>query len=88
MVGGGRCAPPALQLLSWGEAGLWGATAAGGLYDLDLIAQRWSLRHRFEAAVDAILVDGAALYAAVESSGIYRSGDGCRNWELVFRASG
>lgn len=78
--------PPALQVLRWGGAGLWGASGDGSLYRLDEDAQSWSVVKRFDGPVEALLVEDLDVYAAVGGAGIYRSSDGGKSWDEVVAA--
>lgn len=78
-------APVGLRVLRWGGAGLWGGTDEGAVHRFDPATATWTSPRRFEGAVEALLVDGDAVYAAVDGFGIYRSRDAGRAWERLYR---
>ena len=81
-------APTELAVLRWSQAGLWAGTREGALYRGDLETGTWELVRRFDGPVEALTADKAEVYAAVDGSGIYRSGDGGRRWERLYRPAG
>lgn len=78
---------PALVVLAWDRAVLWGADATGAVHRLDGEGG-WDEVGRLPGSPQAITVDGGEIYAAAESSqrtAIYRSRDGGRTWRLRYR---
>ena len=79
-------AGPPLAFLSWdGEGGLWGAGPSGAVHRSADRGSTWELQGRLAGAPEALLVDGAVLYAAVSEEGIFRSHDGGGTWQLRYR---
>jgi hypothetical protein len=82
---------PALVTLSWDpEVGLWGADASGAVYRRT--GPDWERAGALPGQPQALLATPEALYAAAqdseEATGIYRSTDGGRTWELRYRDPG
>lgn len=79
---------PKLVTLSWdGHAGLWGADAEGGVWERP--ATEWSRAGELPGEPQAFLATPDALHAAAfdgeDTTGVYRSTDGGRTWELRYR---
>ncbi len=83
-----RGAPSGVVVLRWDRAGLWAGGRDGALHRGDPVAGTWDLVRRFDGAVEALAVDDADVYAAVDGSGIYRSGDGGQRWMSLYRPTG
>lgn len=79
-------AGPPLAFLSWdGKRGLWGAGPDGAVHRSVDKGSTWEPQGRLPGTPEALLVDGAGLYAAVSEEGIFRSDDGGRTWQLRYR---
>ena len=77
---------PPLALVSWApDRVLWGATGEGGVYSSVDRGSTWNRAGDLPGEPEAFLADQAALYAAVHEKGIFRSRDGGRSWELLYR---
>ena len=75
--------------VSWGEtSGLWGVTADGTTYSGGVDGTDWSETGSLPGPPQALLADDDVLYAAAEEdgvTGIYRSVDDGRTWQLRYR---
>jgi photosystem II stability/assembly factor-like uncharacterized protein len=81
--------------MSWDvDSGLWGADASGQVAVSTDAGQSWESRGTLAGTPQALLADGATLYAAVaesaagDSTGIYESSDGGETWSLRYRDDG
>ena len=77
-------APRNVTAVRWGVDGVWAGTEDGAIARLDA-AGAWRDVHRFEGAVEALLVDGSTAYVAIAGEGILRSDDGGTSWTSVYR---
>lgn len=91
---GGRTWPakpgPGLAVLSWhGDVGLVGISENGAVHRSADAGATWSVAGQLAGSPQALLVTTDAWYAAAAdeggTTGIYRSNDGGRNWELYYR---
>lgn len=80
-------APAGVTVLRWGAAGLWAGASDGAVHRADDTGE-WELVHRFDGAVEALFVNDTHVYAAVEGSGIHRSGDAGRRWTRFYASPG
>ena len=81
-------APAGATVLRWVGTGLWAGGQDGTLHRGNPASATWEPVRRFDGPVEALVVDGADVYVAVDGSGIYRTGDSGRRWELLYRAAG
>lgn len=83
---------PDLVVLSWHEtSGLWGVTPGGTTYDGGDDGTDWRETGSLPGAPQALLAADDVLYAAAEEdevTGIYRSEDDGRTWQLRYRDGG
>jgi len=79
---------PEVVTLSWDRAaGLWGATADGSVHG-SRNGSEWEEVGSLPGPPEALLAAGEVLYAAAEEedvTGIYRSDDRGRSWQLQYR---
>ncbi|MDQ3384500.1 MAG: exo-alpha-sialidase [Actinomycetota bacterium] len=79
---------PEVVTLSWDRAaGLWGVTADGSVHG-SRNGSEWEEVGSLPGPPQALLAAGDVLYAAAEEgdvTGIYRSDDGGRSWQLQYR---
>lgn len=81
---------PSLVTLSWdATAGLVGAAPGGPIHHTADAGATWQRAGQLPGEPEALLATAAEWYAAAEvsegSTGIYRSTDSGRNWELYYR---
>lgn len=81
---------PSLRTLSWdATAGLVGAAPGGTIHHSADAGATWQRAGQLPGEPEALLATAAEWYAAAEESegttGIYRSADSGKNWELYYR---
>lgn len=83
---------PDVVTLSWAEtSGLWGVTADGTTYSGGVDGTDWREAGPLPGPPQALLADDDVLYAASDEggvTGIYRSMDDGRTWQLEYRDEG
>jgi hypothetical protein len=79
---------PPLVVLDWQQPQpLWGVSADGQVWHSSDTGRTWQRSGRLGGEPEALLVDGARLYAAVHEQGIVSSADQGRTWRVVYRPS-
>lgn len=81
---------PLLQVLSWeASTGIVGVTEGGAVHRSTDAGGTWPIVGQLAGSPQALLVTAEAWYAAAAdaggTTGIYRSSDAGRNWELYYR---
>jgi hypothetical protein len=79
---------PALAVLAWNDAGLWGIATTGDVYRRE--GNQWSAVSQLPGVPEALTADGDRLYAAMavdDRTTISFSPDGGRSWDRRFTDS-